>query len=64
MEQNKQDMKTVQDILNKFGVTASKTLASGETAIRKNGMWLYFWFNPKTKEYEQSGSSSMLYPNP
>ncbi len=56
-------MKTVQDILSRFGVTAFKTLTSGETAIRKGGMWLYFWWNPKTKEYEQSGSSSTLYPN-
>jgi|688.fasta_scaffold195195_6 hypothetical protein len=56
-------MKTVEDILQKFGVTAYKTLASGETAIRKGGMWLYFWRNPETREYEQNGSSSLLYPN-
>ncbi len=56
-------MKTVQDIFARYGVTTCKTLTSGETAIRKDGMWLYFWRNPKTREYEQSGSSSMLYPN-
>lgn len=56
-------MKTIQDILTKYGVTAYKTLTNGETAIRKAGMWLYFWWNPATKQYEQSGSSSMLYPN-
>lgn len=57
-------MKTIQDILAKYRVKAYKTLASGETAIRKGGMWLYFWWNPATKMYEQSGSSTMLYPNP
>ena len=57
-------MKTVQDILTRYGVAAYKTLPSGETAIRKGGMWLYFWRNPDSREYEQSGSSSMLYPNP
>jgi len=57
-------MKTTDDILKRYAVTSSKTLPSGETAIRKGGMWLYFWFNPKTKKFEQSGSSSMLYPNP
>jgi len=56
-------VKSIADILAKYEVSASKTLASGETAIRKGGMWLYFWFNPERKEYEQSGSSSMLHPN-
>lgn len=57
-------MKTVEDILTHYGVTSYKTLKSGETAIRKNGMWLYFWWNPDTKKYQQSGSSSILCPNP
>jgi len=56
-------VKSVADILARYGVTTSKTLTSGETAIRKGGQWLYFWFNPERKEYERSGSSSTLHPN-
>lgn len=56
-------MKTIQDILNRYEVTAHKTLSSGETAIRKGGMWLYFYWDTARREYLQSGSSSMLHPN-